>query len=186
MARDIIQGSGAGLRRADRRQDKLTELDAKALGTLSPREGLCGEPQHCCGEPREADRDDRYLVRGGGQVQRSARRRPGHNSELGEPRPQIAEDRTSYTYYPDTQTVPSNAGPNMLNRPYSITVDVEIPKGGAEGVLLSNGGVRGRGIPSTCKSGKLHYVYNYVGSQFFHIESNDAGSGGTPQAPLRV
>ena len=62
---------------------------------------------------------------------------------LRDPRPQIAAARTSYTYYPNTQTVPSNAGPNVLDRPYSITVDVDIPKGGAEGVLLSNGDVQG-------------------------------------------
>ena len=66
--------------------------------------------------------------------------------------------------------VPTNAGPNVLNRPYSITADVEIPKGGAEGVLLSAGDVQG-GYSFYVKDGKLHYVYNYVGSQFYHIES---------------
>ena len=67
--------------------------------------------------------------------------------------------------------MPANAGPNVLNRPYSITADVEIPKGGAEGVLLSNGDVQG-GFSFYVQEGKLHYVYNYVGSQFFHVESN--------------
>ena len=88
-----------------------------------------------------------------------------------DPRPQIAEARTSYTLYPDTQMVPGNAGPNVMNRPYSITSDVEIPKGGAEGVLLSAGDVQG-GYSFYVQGGKLHYVYSYVGSQFFHIESN--------------
>ena len=62
---------------------------------------------------------------------------------LAEPRPQIAVDRTSYTYYPGTQMVPANAGANVMNRPHSITADVEIPKGGAEGALLSAGDVQG-------------------------------------------
>jgi hypothetical protein len=62
---------------------------------------------------------------------------------LAEERPQIAAERTRYTYYPGTQVVPGNAGPRTLNRPYSITADVEIPKVGAEGVLLSAGGVDG-------------------------------------------
>ena len=39
--------------------------------------------------------------------------------------------------------VPANAGPNVLNRPHSITADVEIPKGGADGVLVSAGDVQG-------------------------------------------
>ncbi len=34
-----------------------------------------------------------------------------------DPRPQIAAARTSYTYYPGTQMVPGNAGPNVMNRP---------------------------------------------------------------------
>jgi arylsulfatase len=86
-------------------------------------------------------------------------------------RPQIALNRTSYTFYPDTQTVPTNAGPKILNRPHSITADVEIAKGGAEGVLFSAGDVQG-GFAFYVQQGKLHYVYSYVGSQFFYIESN--------------
>ena len=89
---------------------------------------------------------------------------------FGDPRPQIAVARDSYTYYPGTQAVPINACPNVLNRPHSITADVEIPKGGAEGVLLSAGDVQG-GYSFYVQDGKLHYVYNYVGSEFYHVES---------------
>jgi arylsulfatase len=62
---------------------------------------------------------------------------------FADPRPYITFARTSYTYYPGTQMVPISAGPSVLNRPYSITADVEIPKGGSEGVLLSAGDVQG-------------------------------------------
>jgi arylsulfatase len=92
---------------------------------------------------------------------------------LGDPRPQIAIARNSYTYYPGTQMVPSNAAPNVLNRPHSITANVEIAKGGAEGTLLSAGDVQG-GFSLYVQGGKLHYVYNYVGSHFYHVESNVA------------
>ena len=88
-----------------------------------------------------------------------------------DPRPQIAAARTRYTYYPGTQMVPGNAGPNMMNRPFSITADVEVPKGGAEGVLLCTGDGQG-GFSFYMQNGNLHYVYSFVGSQFFHIESN--------------
>ena len=93
-------------------------------------------------------------------------------ARLAEERPQIAVARKSYTFYPGTQMVPANAGPVVLNRPHSITADVEIPKGGAEGCLLSAGDVQG-GFALYVQDGKLHYVYNYVGSQFFHAESKD-------------
>ncbi len=92
---------------------------------------------------------------------------------IAEPRPQIAVARKSYAYYPATQAVPMNAGPNLLNRAYSITADVEIPKGGAEGVLLSAGDVQG-GYSFFIKGGKLRYLYNYVGSDVYTIESKAA------------
>jgi arylsulfatase len=90
---------------------------------------------------------------------------------FADPRPQIAPARTSYTYYPGTQMIPVNAGPSVLNRPHSITADADIPKGGAEGALLSAGDVQG-GFAFYVQGGKLHYVYNYVGSEFYHVESN--------------
>jgi arylsulfatase A-like enzyme len=92
---------------------------------------------------------------------------------FADPRPQIAVARTSYTYYPGTQMVPINAGPIVLNRAHSITADVEIQGGGAEGALLSAGDVQG-GFAFYVQNGKLHYVYNYVGSNFSHVESNES------------
>ena len=92
---------------------------------------------------------------------------------LAEPRPQIALPRNSYTYYPGTQAVPLNACPHILNRAYSITAEVEIPKGGAEGVLLSAGDVQG-GYTLYVKDGKLRYGYNYVGSDIYRVDSKTA------------
>ena len=93
-------------------------------------------------------------------------------ARLVEERPQLTVARKSYTFYSGTQMVPANSGPAVLNRPHSITADVEIPKGGAEGCLLSAGDVQG-GFAFYMQNGKLHYVYNYVGSEFFHTESKD-------------
>ena len=94
-------------------------------------------------------------------------------ARIAEPRPQIAVDRTSYTYYPGTQMIPANAGANVMNRSHSITADVDIRKGGAEGALLSAGDVQG-GFCLYVQGGKLHYIYNYVGSEFYRVESNVA------------
>ena len=88
-----------------------------------------------------------------------------------EPRPQIAPPRDSYTYYPGTQEVPVNAAPPIINRPHSITADVEVPSGGAQGVLISQGGIDG-GYSLFVKDGKLQYVYNYVARTFYRVESN--------------
>jgi arylsulfatase len=66
--------------------------------------------------------------------------------------------------------VPVNAAAKIINRPHSITADVEIPEGGAEGVLISQGGIDG-GYTFYIKDGKLQYLYNYVARTFFHAES---------------
>jgi arylsulfatase A-like enzyme len=92
-------------------------------------------------------------------------------ARLADERPSIAVDRKTYTYYPNTQSVPINACPRLLNRPHVITADVEVPKGGAEGVLLSAGDVQG-GYAFYIQNGRLRYTYNYVGISFYHVESN--------------
>lgn len=86
-------------------------------------------------------------------------------------RPQLTKERTTYVYYPDTQSIPENVAARLLNRAHSITAEVEIPKGGAEGVLVCHGGIVG-GYTLFVKDGKLHYVHNYVGAEEFHVESN--------------
>jgi hypothetical protein len=48
-------------------------------------------------------------------------------------KPLVAAPRDSYTYRPGTQSVPFFAAPRVLNRPHSITADVEIPAGGPRG-----------------------------------------------------
>ncbi len=85
-------------------------------------------------------------------------------------RPQITRDRTHYTLYPHTQAVPYNAGPRLLNRTHSITADVDIPASGAEGALVSFGGVDG-GYTLYVQDHKLHYVQNYVARDYLHVES---------------
>jgi arylsulfatase A-like enzyme len=82
----------------------------------------------------------------------------GGVTRFADPRPQIVVARTSYTYYPGTQMVSINASPVVLNRPHSMTADVEIPKGDAKGVLMSAGDVQG-GYSFCVMNGKLHYVY---------------------------
>ena len=88
-----------------------------------------------------------------------------------DPRPQIAEARQHYVYYPGTQVVPSFAGPRLTNVPHSVSVDATVPKGGAEGVLLAVGGVDG-GFSFYVQNGKLTYGYNYVAAARFKVQSD--------------
>lgn len=91
---------------------------------------------------------------------------------FGDERPEITVNRTHYTYYPGTQPIPANATVNVLNRPHSIVADVEIPAGGAEGVLLSQGDITA-GYLFYTKGGKLHWAHNYVNRAIYHAESSE-------------
>jgi len=90
---------------------------------------------------------------------------------FGIERPQIAVDRQRYVYYPGTQVVPGNAAPRVLNRPHSISVEVSVPEGGADGVLFSMGGNDG-GFAFYVQNGLLTYGYNYVADSHFRITSS--------------
>jgi arylsulfatase len=58
----------------------------------------------------------------------------------------------------------------VLNRPHSITADVEIPPGGAEGVLLCQG-ANTAGFTFYLKDLRLHYAHNYVGRAIHRVSS---------------
>lgn len=90
---------------------------------------------------------------------------------FAEERPQLTADRSRYTFYPHTQAVPFNAGPRLLNRSHSITAEVEIPEGGAEGVLVSYGGTDG-GYTLFVQDGLLQYVQNYVARDYLHVKAD--------------
>jgi arylsulfatase A-like enzyme len=93
-------------------------------------------------------------------------------------KPLIARPRDRYTYRPNTQSVPNSAAPRVLNRPHSITAEVEIGSEGAEGVLLSQGTAAG-GYSFFVKDGRLHYVHNYVGRELLGVTSDKDVPTGT-------
>jgi arylsulfatase len=93
-------------------------------------------------------------------------------ARFAEQRPQLSVDRNTYVYYPNTQGAPEAVAVKTLNRAFSLTAEVEIPKGGAEGVIFCHGSNVG-GYTFFIKDKKLQYVHNYVGAEEFHVESKD-------------
>ena len=61
-------------------------------------------------------------------------------NRLSAPRPSPTVGRNTFTYFGTVSQIPHGAAPNLLNRSYTITADIEIPKGGAEGMLVTHGG----------------------------------------------
>ncbi len=90
-------------------------------------------------------------------------------ARIADERPQIALSRDRYVLYPGTQSIPAAAAPKILNRPYSITAEVEATDG-AEGVLLSMGGNDG-GIAFYIQGGLLSFAHNYVAKDIYYVKS---------------
>ena len=68
---------------------------------------------------------------------------PLDNSTLARwntPRPSLTAGQTVFTYSGELTGVPASAAPNILDKSYTITAEVEIPEGGAEGMIVTQGG----------------------------------------------
>ncbi len=77
-------------------------------------------------------------------------------------RPDILGDRTSLTLYDGMNGMLENTFINVKNRSKTITADVQIPEGGADGVILTQGGRFG-GWCLYMQDGRPMYTYNYLG-----------------------
>jgi arylsulfatase len=92
-------------------------------------------------------------------------------------RPSLIEGRTKFTYFPGVRRVPESSSPNVKNKSHTITVDVEVPKDGADGVLVAAGGNVG-GYALFVKDGKPTYEYNYFTVERFKIVGEDRLTAG--------
>jgi arylsulfatase len=77
-------------------------------------------------------------------------------------RPRISQGRKRFTYYPAHAGVETFAAVNVKNRSHGIAAEVVIPPGGAEGVLIAEGGRFG-GYALYVHKGRLKYCYNFLG-----------------------
>ena len=92
-------------------------------------------------------------------------------------RPDLLGDRTSLTLYDGMDGMLENTFMNVKNRSKTITAEVEIPKGGADGVILTQGGRFG-GWSLYMKDGKPIYTYNFLGLERYTVASNSAVPAG--------
>ena len=72
---------------------------------------------------------------------------------------------------------------NVKNKSHSVTAVIEVPKTGAEGVVIAQGGNIG-GWSLYAKGGKLKYCYNLLGIDYFYVESKNALPPGEHQVRM--
>jgi arylsulfatase len=88
-------------------------------------------------------------------------------------RPDLMGKRTSLTVYEGMTGMMENAFVNIKNRSHTIAADVEIPKGGASGVIVCQAGRFG-GWGLYLKEGKPVYYYNFVGLERTAVAGKEA------------
>jgi arylsulfatase A-like enzyme len=77
------------------------------------------------------------------------------------PRPNITAGRTEFVYTHPMVGLPQGDSPALLNSSYTITADITVPKGGAEGMMLTSGG-RFAGYGFYLLQGKPVFLWNLI------------------------
>jgi len=76
-----------------------------------------------------------------------------------------------------------NSVVNIKNKSHSVTAVLEVPRAGARGVIIAQGGNVG-GWALYVKDGKLKYCYNLLGIHYFYVEASSALPPGEHQVRM--
>jgi arylsulfatase A-like enzyme len=93
------------------------------------------------------------------------------------PRPNITAGRTEFVYTRPMTGLPRGDSPLLLNTSYTITADIEVPQGGAEGMILTSGG-RFAGYGFYLLKGKPVFLWNMIDLERIKWEGLEALSPG--------
>lgn len=93
-------------------------------------------------------------------------------------RPDLMGGRTSLTVYEGMTGMMENVFINVKNRSHTITAELEVPPGGADGVILCQAGRFG-GWSLYAKGGKIKYCCNWVGLKRYTIAAETPVTAGT-------
>jgi arylsulfatase len=93
------------------------------------------------------------------------------------PKPSLAAGRRLFTYSGELTGIPPGDAPSLLNTSYTVTADVTIPEGGAEGMLNTNGGRFG-GYGFYLLKGKPVFTWNLLGLRRIRWEGPQALTAG--------
>ena len=86
----------------------------------------------------------------------------------------------SQLFFPGMGRLSENSVVSIKNKSFSVTAEVDVPDGGAEGVIIAQGGRFG-GWAVYAKDGKAKFVYNVLGIQEFATEADEPIPAGTHQ-----
>ena len=88
-------------------------------------------------------------------------------------RPDLMRGRTALTLYPGAVAMAENAFINVKNRSHALTATIDVPNGGADGVIIAQAG-RFSGWSLYVKNNRPAYAYNWLGREIYSIRSTEA------------
>ncbi len=94
-------------------------------------------------------------------------------TRLVAPRPNITAGRSQFVYTKPMVGLPQGDSPLLLNCSYTITADIDVPQGGAEGMILTSGGRFG-GYGFYLLKGKPVFLWNMVDLRRIRWDGPDA------------
>ncbi len=95
-------------------------------------------------------------------------------TRLVTPRPSLTGGRRVFTYSGDSVTgIPFGAAPSLLNTSYTITADIDVPQGGADGMIVTGGGRFG-GYGLYLLKGKPIFLWNLLDLKRVRWEGTEA------------
>jgi arylsulfatase A-like enzyme len=96
---------------------------------------------------------------------------------LQTPRPSAVAGKTEFIYTGENSGIPLGNAPDILDKDYTITAEITVPKGGAEGMVVTLGGRFG-GYGLYLLKGKPVFVYNLLDLERFRWEGGIGGRVG--------
>ncbi len=95
-------------------------------------------------------------------------------TRLAAPRPSLVAGRKVFSYSGEPVTgIPNGAAPNLLDTSYTITAEIDVPAGGAEGMIVTEGGRFG-GYGMYLLEGKPVFLWNLLDLKRVRWEGNAA------------
>jgi arylsulfatase A-like enzyme len=89
------------------------------------------------------------------------------------PRPSAIAGKTVFTYTDEVSGTDIGNAPSILDKSYTITADVQVPDGGGDGMIVTEGGRFG-GYGLYLLKGKPVFTYNFLDLARFHWRALDA------------
>jgi len=87
-------------------------------------------------------------------------------------RPSLAAGRNNIVYDTPLVALPESSAPDLKNKSFTITAEAEIPPGGGDGMIFTQGGITA-GWAFYMQKGKLVGVHNYIDISRYRIVSTE-------------